>query len=207
MSDETYEIIGPGHTYESVTEKISGLILTNKIGRGWLLAVAFFGFLTAVMFIGITITLLWGVGLWGNNQPVGWAFGIINFVWWIGIGHAGTLISAILLLLHQNWRTSINRYSDAMTLFAVAQAGMFPLLHIGRHQYAYWMLPVPNSMALWPQFRSPLMWDVFAISTYFLLSLLFCLVRLLPDLATLRDRAQTRWVKIACGILALGCPS
>jgi Ni/Fe-hydrogenase subunit HybB-like protein len=150
------------------------------------------------------LTLLLGVGLWGNNQPVGWAFGIINFVWWIGIGHAGTLISAILLLLHQNWRTSINRFAEAMTIFAVAQAGMYPLLHIGRHQYAYWMIPLPNSMALWPQFRSPLMWDFFAISTYLSVSLMFWFTGLVPDLATLRDRAANRWVKIFYGILAMG---
>lgn len=202
--DETFDIIGPGHTYESVTEKISSLVLTNKIYAGWLLAVAAFGGLAGFLAIGMLITLLFGVGFWGNNQPVGWAFGIINFVWWIGIGHAGTLISAILLLLHQNWRTSINRFAEAMTLFAVAQAGLFPLLHIGRHQYAYWMFPVPNSMGLWPQFRSPLMWDVFAISTYMTVSLLFWYVGLVPDLATLRDRATNRWVKVIYGVLAMG---
>jgi Ni/Fe-hydrogenase subunit HybB-like protein len=202
--EETFEIIGPGHTYESVTAKISALVLNNKISVRWLGAVAFFATLAGVGFLGITLTLLFGVGLWGNNQPVGWAFDIINFVWWIGIGHAGTLISAILLLLHQNWRTSINRYAEAMTLFAVAQAGMFPLLHIGRHQYFYWLIPLPNSMAIWPQFRSPLMWDFFAISTYLTVSALFWFVGLIPDLATLRDRAQNRWVKVLFGVLAMG---
>jgi Ni/Fe-hydrogenase subunit HybB-like protein len=201
---ETFDIVGPGHTYESVTEKICSVILTNEVTPQWLALVAFFGLVTLIMLTGITATLLWGVGLWGNNRPAGWAFGIINFVWWIGIGHAGTLISAILLLLHQNWRTSINRYAEAMTIFAVMQAGMFPLLHIGRHQYAYWMLPFPNSMALWPQFRSPLMWDVFAVSTYFTVSLLFWYVGLIPDLATLRDRSQNRLVKTIYGIFALG---
>jgi Ni/Fe-hydrogenase subunit HybB-like protein len=201
---ETFEIIGPGHDYESVTRKISSLVLRPGLTMGWLQGVGIFGLMTLMLLTAVTATLLWGVGLWGNNQPVGWAFDIINFVWWIGIGHAGTLISAILLLLHQNWRTSINRYAEAMTLFAVMQAAMFPLLHIGRHQYAYWMFPVPNSMALWPQFRSPLMWDVFAISTYFLVSLIFWFVGLIPDLATLRDRAQSRPVKIIYGILALG---
>jgi Ni/Fe-hydrogenase subunit HybB-like protein len=202
--DETFEIIGRGHTYESVTAKISSLVLNDKISLKWLAAVAFFGFLWAIGITGIMLTLLFGAGMWGNNQPVGWAFGIINFVWWIGIGHAGTLISAILLLLHQNWRTSINRYAEAMTLFAVAQAGMYPLLHIGRHQYFYWMIPLPNSMALWPQFRSPLMWDFFAISTYLLVSLMFWYVGLVPDLATLRDRAQNRYIKILFGMLSLG---
>src|SRR4051812_31872091 len=163
-------------------------------GRGWLglLLLGMAG--TGVLFSAITITVAKGIGMWGNNIPVGWAFGIINFVWWIGIGHAGTLISAILLLFQQKWRTSINRFAEAMTLFAVLQAAIFPLLHIGRHQYAYWMFPVPNSMSLWPQFRSPLMWDVFAISTYFLVSLLFWYVGLVPDLATLRDRATNKWV-------------
>jgi Ni/Fe-hydrogenase subunit HybB-like protein len=202
--EETFEIIAPGHTYESVTQKISSLVLSNQILPGWLKLVAFFGTLAAIGAFAITMTVLFGVGLWGNNQPVGWAFDIINFVWWIGIGHAGTLISAILLLLHQNWRTSINRYAEAMTLFAVAQAAMFPTLHIGRHQYLYWMIPLPNSMALWPQFRSPLMWDFFAISTYGLVSLLFWFVGLVPDLATLRDRAQNRWVKILFAIAAMG---
>jgi molybdopterin-containing oxidoreductase family membrane subunit len=204
QDEETFEIVGPGHTYESVTEKISSLVLTNEVSPRWLLAVAIFGSIAVVGLIGITLTLLFGVGLWGNNQPVGWAFDIINFVWWIGIGHAGTLISAILLLLHQNWRTSINRYAEAMTLFAVMQAAMFPALHVGRHQYVYWMMPFPNSMALWPQFRSPLMWDIFAISTYFLVSALFWYVGLIPDLATLRDRARPRWLKIAFAFAALG---
>jgi Ni/Fe-hydrogenase subunit HybB-like protein len=201
---ETFDIIGPGHTYESVTEKISSLVLRPGVTREWLMLVGFFGTLALLLFTGIAVVLLFGVGVWGNHNTVSWAFDIINFVWWIGIGHAGTLISAILLLLHQNWRTSINRYAEAMTLFAVMQAALFPLLHIGRHQYAYWMFPVPNSMALWPQFRSPLMWDVFAISTYFLVSALFWFVGLVPDLATLRDRAQNRWVKTVFGILAMG---
>ena len=133
-----------------------------------------------------------------------WGFAIVNFVWWIGIGHAGTLISAILLLLRQEWRTSINRFAEAMTLFAVACAGMFPLLHLGRFWLFYWLMPYPNTMALWPQWRSPLVWDVFAVSTYGTVSLLFWYVGLIPDLATLRDRAKNKCAKIAYGILALG---
>jgi Ni/Fe-hydrogenase subunit HybB-like protein len=202
--EETFAIIGPGHTYGSVTDKIGSIVLSNRIAPGWLLTLGFFGSLAMMLFTGMTLVILFGVGLWGNNQPVGWAFGIINFVWWIGIGHAGTLISAILLLLHQNWRTSINRFAEAMTIFAVMQAGVYPLLHIGRHQFAYWMFPVPNSMGLWPQFKSPLMWDVFAISTYITVSALFWFVGLVPDLATLRDRAQNRWTKVIFGILAMG---
>ncbi|MEJ7709233.1 MAG: NrfD/PsrC family molybdoenzyme membrane anchor subunit [Pyrinomonadaceae bacterium] len=141
----------------------------------------------------VTKLVFTGVGIWGNNVPVGWAFDIINFVWWIGIGHAGTLISAILLLMRQDWRTSINRFAEAMTLFAVACAAMFPLLHTGRPWLmAYWLFPYPNTMGIWPQFRSPLMWDVFAVTTYGTVSALFWYTGLIPDLATLRDRAKSK---------------
>ena len=144
-----------------------------------------------VLIVTIGNLLLTGIGIWGNNIPVGWAFDIINFVWWIGIGHAGTLISAILLLFRQKWRTSINRFAEAMTLFAVACAAMFPLLHTGRPWLAaYWLFPYPNTMGMWPQFRSPLIWDVFAVSTYATVSALFWYVGLVPDMATLRDRAE-----------------
>ena len=145
-----------------------------------------------------------GIGIWGVNVPVAWGFAIINFVWWIGIGHAGTLISAILLLLKQPWRTSINRFAEAMTLFAVACAGIFPIIHLGRPWFFYWLFPYPNTMGLWPQWRSPLVWDVFAVSTYFLVSLLFWYIGLIPDLATLRDRSQSRVGRVVYGILAMG---
>jgi len=145
-----------------------------------------------------------GVGVWGINIPVGWGFDIINFVWWIGIGHAGTLISAILLLLRQEWRTSINRFAEAMTLFAVACAGLYPVLHLGRPWLAYWLVPYPNTMGLWPQFRSPLIWDVFAVSTYATVSLLFWYVGLVPDLATLRDRTRSRVGRVIYGFGAMG---
>ncbi len=201
---ETFDVVGPGETYESVTESISRLVLTNRVSVLWILVFCATVYLTGLMGFAVTWTLLFGPGVWGNNIPVAWAFDIINFVWWIGFGHAGTFISAFLLLLHQNLRTAINRFAEAMTLFAVMQAGLFPLLHIGRHQYFYWLLPIPNSMALWPQFRSPLMWDVFAVSTYFTVSLLFWYVGLIPDLATLRDRARNRTVKILYGIMAFG---
>jgi molybdopterin-containing oxidoreductase family membrane subunit len=144
------------------------------------------------------------VGIWGINIPIGWGFAIVNFVWWIGIGHAGTLISAVLLLLNQSWRTSINRFAEAMTLFAVACAGMFPIMHLGRPWFAYWLFPYPNVMGIWPQFRSPLVWDVFAVSTYATVSLMFWFIGLIPDLATLRDRATKRVHKIVYGILAMG---
>ena len=145
------------------------------------------------------------MGIWGIDIPVGWGFAIVNFVWWIGIGHAGTLISAILLLFRQQWRTSINRFAEAMTLFAVACAGIFPLIHTGRPWLAaYWLFPYPNTMGLWPQFRSPLIWDVFAVSTYATVSLLFWFVGLIPDLATLRDRSQSRVGRVIYGMLAMG---
>ena len=145
-----------------------------------------------------------GVGVWGINVPVAWGFAIINFVWWIGIGHAGTFISAILLLLRQEWRTSINRFTEAMTLFAVACAGIYPLIHLGRPQFFYWLIPYPDTMGLWPQFRSPLVWDVFAVSTYATVSLVFWYIGLLPDLATMRDRAPTLARRRVYGILSLG---
>ncbi|HKR61999.1 MAG TPA: NrfD/PsrC family molybdoenzyme membrane anchor subunit, partial [Pyrinomonadaceae bacterium] len=160
--------------------------------------------LVQVLLLTITHLLFTGIGIWGNNVPVGWAFDIINFVWWIGIGHAGTLISAILLLLRQKWRTSINRFAEAMTLFAVASAGLFPLLHAGRPWVLYWMFPIPNTMGVWPQFRSPLMWDVFAISTYGTVSALFWFIGLIPDFATLRDRARSKTFQIIYGLLAMG---
>jgi Ni/Fe-hydrogenase subunit HybB-like protein len=197
-------VIGPGQTFATVTDKISNIVLTKHTPRFWYIGagIAFLG--TAMLFSTITYLVLTGIGIWGNNIPVGWAFDIINFVWWIGIGHAGTLISAILLLLKQQWRTSINRFAEAMTLFAVACAGLFPLLHTGRPWLAYWLFPYPSTMGVWPQFRSPLIWDVFAVSTYATVSALFWYVGLIPDLATLRDKAKKRGVKIIYGIFALG---
>ena len=197
-------VLEPGHTFASVTDKISSIVLTRPTSLGWLLGFAVtFG---AVMML--TVALAWlfakGVGIWGINIPVGWGFAIVNFVWWIGIGHAGTLISAILFLLHQKWRTSINRFAEAMTLFAVACAGLFPLIHTGRPWMAYYMFPYPSTMGLWPQFRSPLIWDVFAVSTYGTVSLMFWFVGLIPDLATLRDRAITKPKQIIYGMLAMG---
>jgi Ni/Fe-hydrogenase subunit HybB-like protein len=139
---------------------------------------------------GVTWLFLKGVGIWGITQPVAWGFAIINFVWWIGIGHAGTLISAILLLFKQGWRNSINRFAEAMTIFAVVCAGMFPLIHVGRPWLAYWMLPLSLTMNVWPQFRSPLMWDVFAVSTYATISVVFWYIGMVPDFGTMRDRAR-----------------
>jgi molybdopterin-containing oxidoreductase family membrane subunit len=197
-------VIEPGHTYASVTDKISAIVLTRPTSLGWVAGFA----VTFAMVMMLTVAVAWliikGVGVWGINIPVGWGFAIVNFVWWIGIGHAGTLISAILFLLNQQWRTSINRFAEAMTLFAVACAGLFPLIHTGRPWMAYYMFPYPSTMYLWPQFRSPLIWDVFAVSTYGTVSLMFWFVGLIPDLATLRDRAVTKPMQIIYGMLAMG---
>ncbi len=198
------EFIAPGHSLESVTDKISQIVLTRRTPRGWWIGFGVSFMLAMLLVPSIGILLARGTGVWGLNIPVGWAFAIINFVWWIGIGHAGTLISAILLLLRQDWRTSINRFAEAMTLFAVTCAGLYPLLHMGRPWLFYWLMPYPNTMGMWPQFRSPLVWDVFAVSTYATVSALFWYVGLIPDFATLRDRAKSMPFRRVYGILALG---
>ncbi|HKS27551.1 MAG TPA: NrfD/PsrC family molybdoenzyme membrane anchor subunit [Pyrinomonadaceae bacterium] len=200
----TAPVIEPGHDFGTVTDKISAIVLKRRTPPAW-----FFGFsisfiIATILMVTIAHLVLTGIGIWGNNQPVGWSFDIINFVWWIGIGHAGTLISAILLLLRQTWRTSINRFAEAMTLFAVACAGLYPLLHTGRPWLAYWLFPYPNTMGIQPQFRSPLMWDVFAVSTYGTVSALFWYTGLIPDFATLRDRAKSRVFQMVYGMLSLG---
>ena len=197
-------VIAPGHTFGSVTDKISAIVLSRPWSRGWFVGFAIAFSLTLMLFASLAYLLALGVGIWGINIPVGWGFAIVNMVWWIGIGHAGTLISAILLLLRQEWRTSINRFAEAMTLFAVSCAVIFPVIHTGRPWLAYWMMPYPNTMNLWPQFRSPLIWDVFAISTYATVSLLFWYVGLIPDLATLRDRSPSRVGRVTYGMLAMG---
>ena len=197
-------VVGPGYTAGTVTDKISAIVLGQRRRRGWFFGFAISFALLMMLIYAVTWLLVIGVGIWGINIPVGWGFAIVNFVWWIGIGHAGTLISAILLLLRQKWRTSINRFAEAMTLFAVSCAGLFPLLHMGRPWLAYWMFPYPNTMGTWPQFRSPLVWDVFAVSTYATVSLLFWFVGLIPDLATLRDRARSRIKQVIYGIFAMG---
>ena len=171
----------------------------------WYIAFSISSFFLVVLLVMLAYQVWNGVGVWGNNQPIGWGWGIVNFVFWVGIGHAGTLISAILFLFRQKWRTSINRSAEAMTLFAVICALIFPLFHTGRVWVAaYWMLPIPNQMDMWPQFKSPLIWDVFAVSSYFLVSLIFWYVGLIPDLATLRDRATSIWRRRILGFFALG---
>ncbi|HJZ56489.1 MAG TPA: NrfD/PsrC family molybdoenzyme membrane anchor subunit [Gemmataceae bacterium] len=196
--------LAPGYSFRSVTDKISAIVLGRPVGRGWYACFMLSLGLVLILTIAVTYLLVAGVGIWGIDIPVAWGFAITNFVWWIGIGHAGTLISAILLLLHQKWRTSINRFSEAMTIFAVMCAGMFPLIHMGRPWFFYWLYPFPNVAGVYPQFRSPLTWDVFAVTTYFTVSLVFWYVGLIPDLASLRDQAQKRWQRVVYGILALG---
>src|SRR5215469_1308976 len=201
---ERTPVIGPGHTFGTVTEKISAIVLTRPATNGWFIGFGIFFMATMMMLYAIGYLVLKGIGIWGVTIPIGWGFAIVNFVWWIGIGHAGTLISAILLLLRQSWRNSINRFAEAMTLFAVAAAGIFPAIHVGRPWLAYWLFPYPNTMRVWPQFRSPLMWDVFAVSTYATISALFWFTGLIPDFATLRDRTEKRWIKVIYGMLSFG---
>jgi molybdopterin-containing oxidoreductase family membrane subunit len=198
------DVLAAGHTYSSVTERISSVPLSRPSGLAWRTGFAITCLLVMVLTAAVAYLFLRGVGIWGINIPIAWGFAIVNFVWWIGIGHAGTFISAMLFLMRQKWRTSINRFAEAMTLFAVACAGMFPLLHLGRPWDFYWLLPYPNTMWLWPQFRSPLVWDVFAVSTYATISLVFWFIGLVPDLATLRDRAKSYPAKLAYGFFALG---
>jgi Ni/Fe-hydrogenase subunit HybB-like protein len=194
-----------GHpTDAELTHQLISPVWTPRSRPGWLAAFGLAALGTGLMVVALTATVWTGIGLWGNNIPVGWAFGIINFVWWIGIGHAGTFISAILLLLEQRWRTSINRFTEAMTLFAVIQAGLFPLLHLGRPWFFYWLVPYPATMQAWPNFRSALPWDAAAVFTYFNVSLLFWYLGLLPDLAKLRDSAPGRTRRMIYGVFALG---
>ncbi len=196
--------IVPTQTYESVNQQIGGIVLHGGVSFGWVASLLLAFGLLMIFMLAVTWLLIRGIGTWGVNIPVAWGFAIVNFVWWIGIGHAGTLISAFLLLMRQDWRTSINRFAEAMTLFAVSCAGLFPLLHLGRPWLFYWLLPYPNTMSLWPQWRSPLVWDVFAVSTYLIVSLIFWYAGLIPDAATLRDRARSRPGQLIFGVLALG---
>jgi len=190
-------------TFHAVTDAVSDVV-ERKTPKGWLFVTAITAFMLLILGGSLTDLVGTGIGEWGLNHPVGWAWDITGFVFWIGIGHAGTLISAILFLFRQKWRTSINRAAEAMTLFAVAAALIYPGFHVGRIWFAYWMLPIPNQMQMWPNFKSPLLWDVFAVSTYGTVSLLFWFLGLVPDLATLRDRSSTKLRKIIYGMLAMG---
>jgi len=198
------DMLAPGQTMASIGDDITSVILTKKPPRGWYIGLGISGLLMGVLMLSVGYLLMKGVGIWGINVPVGWGFAIINFVWWIGIGHAGTLISAVLFLFRQDWRTSINRFAEAMTLFAVSAAGLFPLLHTGRPWLAYWMFPYPNTLGMLPQFRSPLIWDVFAVSTYATVSAIFWYLGMIPDLATMRDKTKVGIQKIIYGMAAMG---
>ena len=196
-------LVKGNHDFSSINSLITDINL-RPTPKGWYIA---FGLSNLLLFVllGSIAYLIWeGTGIWGLNQPVGWGWAIINFVWWVGIGHAGTLISAILFLFRQDWRTAINRFAEAMTIFAVMCAGIFPAIHVGRIWVIYWVFPIPNSMVMWPNFNSPLLWDVFAVSTYFTVSLLFWYVGLVPDFATLRDRIKSKYGKMIYGVAALG---
>ena len=204
IGEDKAPVILPGQTFASITDKIGSIVLRRPVTNGWLFGF-FICFLVLQWFLLAVCWLFYkGVGVWGVNIPVGWGFAIVNFVWWIGIGHAGTLISAILLLLRQTWRNSINRFAEAMTLFAVACAGMFPLLHLGRPWLFYWLFPYSNTMTYWPNFRSPLVWDVFAVSTYLTISLVFWYIGLIPDLASLRDQTSNKFIKVVYGMMCMG---
>ena len=197
-------LLAAGQNYGTIVDDIAGTVLTPRTPPPWFAAVTIGFMLTMLLLAAVTYLFAMGVGIWGVNVPIAWGFAIVNFVWWIGIGHAGTLISAILFLMHQHWRTSINRFAEAMTLFAVACAGMFPLLHLGRPWVFYWLFPYPDTMRLWPQWRSPLVWDVFAVSTYGTVSLVFWYVGLIPDLASMRDKARSFFVKRLYAMASLG---
>jgi Ni/Fe-hydrogenase subunit HybB-like protein len=201
---ESEHVIAPGYTFATVTDQISAVVMTRHTPMFWIISFVIGFMLLQGLLASAVLLFAKGTGIWGIRTPVMWGFAITNFVWWIGIGHAGTLISAILLLLNQSWRNSINRFAEAMTLFAVMCAGLFPLLHMGRPWLFYWLFPYPNSTTVQPNFRSPLVWDVFAVSTYFTVSLLFWFVGLIPDLGTLRDRAKTLIARYTYGILAMG---
>ncbi|HVC47526.1 MAG TPA: NrfD/PsrC family molybdoenzyme membrane anchor subunit [Terracidiphilus sp.] len=199
-----YKVIGEGQTFRSVTEKITKIVLTPRTPLGWFMYFAVAGAGATMLLVALVWLFLKGTGIWGISQPVAWGFAIVEFVWWIGIGHAGTLISAILLLFKQGWRNSISRFAEAMTIFAVICAGMFPLIHLGRPWVAYWVFPLPLTMDVWPQWRSPLMWDVFAVSTYATISVVFWYMGMIPDLGTMRDRSQTKLGQYVYGMLAVG---
>ena len=190
--------------FGSVTNEILSVNESPKPPKSWYLSLAISFSMMSMLGVLIGYLVFTGVGVWGNNNPVAWGYPIVNFVFWVGIGHAGTLISAILFLFRQKWRTAINRFAEAMTIFAVICAGTFPGIHIGRTWLAYWLFPIPNQMDMWPQFRSPLLWDVFAVGTYFTVSLLFWYLGMVPDLATMRDRTKTKVKAIAYGIFSLG---
>ncbi len=201
---EWEQLLPADQDYGAITRQVTGITFTPVLHRRWLIALGASLALVALFVLSVAVLLLRGVGVWGINIPVNWGMAILNTVWWVGIGHAGTFISAMLLLLQQPWRNSLNRYAEAMTIFAVICASLYPILHLGRPWLFYWMFPLPGSLAVWPQFRSPLEWDVIAFLTYLVLSLTLFYVGLLPDLASLRDSARSRLGRRFYGGLSLG---
>ncbi|MGE0004293.1 MAG: NrfD/PsrC family molybdoenzyme membrane anchor subunit [Parvibaculaceae bacterium] len=195
---------GAGERYAAVTEEITRIPLDFPEPRAWWICFGCALLLLLAFMVSAAVLFRYGIGMWGNNIPVNWGLAIANYVWFLGIGHAGTLISAMLLLLNAHWRNSLNRFAEAMTLFAVICAGLYPILHLGRPWLFYWMAPYPNTMAIWPQFKSPLTWDFFAVLTYLTVSLLFWYIGIVPDLASVRDRARKRRQQVLYGLLALG---
>ena len=204
VDESRLKVLKGAYTYASISDKISDIVLTRPTHWGFHALFALCTTLTILFVIAIVYLFYKGVGIWGIDIPIAWAFAITNFVWWVGIGHAGTFISAFLLLLRQKWRTSVNRFAEAMTIFAVAMAGLMPILHLGRPWFFYWLVPYPDIMNVWPQWRSPLVWDIFAIGTYIIVSILFWYMGLIPDLATLRDRTDHRVKQVLYGLFALG---
>jgi molybdopterin-containing oxidoreductase family membrane subunit len=203
-STDAHPILPPHQSYAGVTEQLASIPLHFSTRRTWLILLIASSLLLGLLFVSATVLFTTGVGIWGLNIPVNWAFAIHNYVWWLGIGHAGTLISALLLLLGRDWRNSLNRFAETMTLFAVVCAGVYPILHLGRPWFVYWMFPYPATMDVWPQFRSPLEWDIWAVLTYLTVSVVFWYVGLVPDLASARDRARQRGWQVFFGVLALG---
>ncbi|RPJ42663.1 MAG: hydrogenase, partial [Candidatus Latescibacterota bacterium] len=197
-------LVSGGRDIAYVTETVAAIVEKPRPPRAWYIAFGVSAMLAGLLFAMIGYLFLEGTGVWGLNIPVGWGFDITNFVFWVGIGHAGTLISAILFLFRQKWRTSINRFAEAMTIFAVVCAGLFPAIHVGRPWVEFWMFPLPNNLGAWPNFRSPLLWDVFAVTTYMLVSLLFWYMGMIPDLATLRDRATGKIRRVVYALFSLG---
>lgn len=197
------KLIGHGRNFGWITDKVCSIV-EEKTPTWWWVAFGLACVVASFTVAGLVYLVSTGVGVWGHANPVNWAWDIVNFVFWIGIGHAGTLISAILCLFRQKWRTSINRAAEAMTIFAVCCAGLFPLFHVGRVWWAWWLFPLPNANGIWPQFRSPLLWDVFAVSTYATVSCLFWYMGMIPDLASLRDRAKSKAKQIFYGLFSMG---
>ena len=200
----TERVISISETYESVDEQISQIVFKRPRSWGWLIGFALSFCLLSVLIASLFWLFFRGVGIWGINIPVAWGFAIINYVWWIEIAQGGTFISAVLLLFHQQWRTSVNRLTEAVTLFALACAALFPVLHLGRPQYAFFLAPYPSTLGLWPQFISPLVWDFFAVMVYGTVSILFWYMGLVPDLATLRDRTNRKWLRRLYSVMCFG---